>query len=74
MSEPSPDVHDVYIHVVDTGPLLRRLARIEVLVARVVRAVDPEGETMTEPTAPEPTTDEPVEAEDAPQETAGSGC
>jgi hypothetical protein len=60
VTTPSSDVHSVYVHVVDTGPLLRRLARIEVLLARIARAVNAEGETMTEPTTPvEPT--EPTE-------------
>jgi hypothetical protein len=48
VTTPPSDVHDVYVHVVDTGPLLRRLARIEVLLARIERAVITEGEIMTD--------------------------
>jgi hypothetical protein len=68
MTTPTSDVHEVYVHVVDTGPLLRRLARIEVLLARIARAVNAEGETMTEPT-PEP--DEPDTGDGADTETSG---
>jgi hypothetical protein len=77
VTTPGSDVHDVYVHVVDVGPLLRRLARIEVLLVhievllvRIARAVNAEGEIMTEPTTPvEPTEPEPDDGADT--ETSG---